>query len=945
MSGGELRFSVLGPVRAWRGDTELDTGSPQQRTILAMLLLAEGRQVGLGALQDALWDTQPPSSAASTVRTYVSRLRKSLRAGADADGLLSRASGYVLPGHPGMLDLKLFEQAVAEAKAARESGDAAGSAALLREALGLWQGTALAGLPGRWADAQRVRLEDLRLAALEERLSLDIDLGAHVPAAADLRELAETEPLRERLAELLMLALYRAGRQADALAAFTAIQRRLADELGIDPGPALRRMHDRILHMDQALIAPAGASSPATPAPPVVRPAQLPADLPAFAGREAELAQLDQLLETAERPGAAIATIGGMGGIGKTTLALRWAHRAADHFPDGQLYVNLRGFDPSASAVPVEEALRGFLAALGVAPQQVPDVPDTQAALYRSLLHGRRVLLVLDNARDAEQVLLLLPGTAGCVVLITSRSPLSSLITTHDVRPVALEPFTPDQSRGALGRRLGQDRLAASPAAVHQVIGHCAGLPLALAIVAARATTFRDVPLTVIASELGTAQTRLSALSAADQVTSVRAVFSWSYQQLTDRAAMLFRLLSVNPGADVSRAAAASLGGHSAALAGALLNELTAAHLITEHRPGRYALHDLLRAYAAELSAVDDSEPDRTAAFGRLADQYLHTAHGAHVLLRPMLRLPEPGAPRPGVTLEPLAGQLAAIEWFSAEQQVLQALIAALAARDGLRPYAWQLALRNQYYCQRQGYWHDWLTMTQTALAAALAAGDLSAQAYTRRSLAGAYRYLGRLDDAVTELERARELFEELGYVTEGAYLHANFAEVYRYQGRYAEAIEHARQAYDLHNVAGHTKGKALSCEILGSVLDELGRYEEAVSQFEQAALLYREMDDPRGEAHIWSGLGAVRQHQGRLREAVDSYRRSVEKARELGDRDVHADGLVGLGDGLLMTGDPASAHEAWHEALFILDDLQSAGPVTADSVRARLARINEPQR
>jgi DNA-binding SARP family transcriptional activator len=677
----ELRFAVLGPVRAWLGDTELDLGARQQRAVLAALLLADGRQVSLGALVDALWGPEPPKAAVGTVRTYVSRLRHLLAASVP-DGvqemIQSAADGYVLHVRPAAVDLNLFLQWTAQAREARSAGDQAQAAVFLRDALALWRGDPLAGLPGEYAESQRVRLTELRMAALEERLALDIDRGGHVAATAELQTLLAAHPLRERLSELLMLALYRAGRQADALTVFSNVRRILNEELGIDPGPALQDLHQRILQTDEGLIGATKhqstamsqrpAEQPGLPMHPLVQPAQLPADLPAFTGRRAELVQLNSLLD----PGApfpstvVISAIDGMAGIGKTALAVHWAHQVADQFPDGQLYVDLRGFDPSGKVMTPGEALRCFLDALGVAPQRLPYSLEAQAGLYRSLLNGRRVLVLLDNARDVEQVRPLLPASPGCLVIVTSRQQLTGLITTHDARALTLGAFSPDEARDALARRLGDRRLAADPAALAEVIELCAGLPLATALVAARATVYRDLPMAMIATELRDASTRLDALSADDTATDLRSVFSWSYRLLSPSAARLFRLLPVYGAPELSLCAAASLAGMPAAETRSLLAELTGAGLVTEHCPGRFTSHDLIHLYAAELSAAIDITDDRDAALERLLDHYLHTAHAAHVLLRPHFVPPAPGTAPPGVTCEELSDYSQAMRWFAA---------------------------------------------------------------------------------------------------------------------------------------------------------------------------------------------------------------------------------------------------------------------------------------
>lgn len=637
----ELKFTVLGPVRGWHGDIELNLGAPQQRAVLVLLLLAEGRQVTLDALINGLWEDDPPPAAVGAVRTYVSKLRQAIKvaAGEHLAGVIESAgTGYVLRVDSVALDLSLFEQMAADARTLKAGNRAekAQAAALLRDAFRLGQGEPLADIPGPYARWQRVRISELQLAANEERLALDIELGEHTAAAAELQTLLASYPVRERLSELLMLALYRSGRQIDALAVFDNLRRLLAEEFGVDPGPALQEMQQRILRTDDSLIGspqhvpPQGGGtttdgSPETapvPAAPAV-PAQLPADLPVFAGRRRELARLDMLRADDGESSAAvtIAVIDGMAGMGKTALAVHWACQVAGQFPDGQLYVNLRGFDPVGAPMTPGEALRGFLEALGVAPQRIPDDLDAQASLYRSMLRGRRILLLLDNAYDLTQVRPLLPGSPGCLVIVTSRNRLLGLVTAHGARGVTLEALPTEEARETLAARLGAARFTAEPHALEEILDYCAGLPLALAVVAARAAVYDDFSLRDMARELRDAATRLDALSTDDASADVRAVFSWSYQLLSEPARQLFRLLSVTCRPDVTRNAVASVVGLSRSEVQPLLAELTGAGLLTEHRLGHFAMHDLTRIYAGELSAAHDATPVEKA--------HLHSIFGA----------------------------------------------------------------------------------------------------------------------------------------------------------------------------------------------------------------------------------------------------------------------------------------------------------------------------
>jgi DNA-binding SARP family transcriptional activator len=770
----QLKFAVLGPVRAWREDTELDLGAPQQRALLAMLLLAGGHQVTLDALISGLWDYDPPLAAAGTVRTYVSRLRHSLggRGRQGRAGLIeSKGTGYVLPTEARALDLETFDRLTNDARTLMNRSPAgnAQAAAMFRDALRLGQGEPLADLPGPYAQLQRQRITDLQLAAAEERLALDIQLGSHVIAVAELQTLLASHPMREKLSELLMLALYRSGRQIDALAVYESTRRLLSEEFGVDPGSGLREMQQRILRTDEALLLreqpPHGtdADPDASPGPrlvasssPVVMPAQLPGGLPVFAARHRELARLRSFLGDTTKSGAAvtIAAINGMAGIGKTTLAVHWAHEVASQFPDGHLYVDLRGFSQEAVRTP-GEVLSGFLGALGVAPADVPEQVEARASLYRSMLYGRRILVLLDNAHDLEQVRPLLPSSPGCLTIVTSRNRLIGLAAAHGAHTLTLEPLPPGEAREVLSKRIEATRLAAEPRAVDEIIDCCAGLPLALAVVAARANLYGHSRLSEVTSELRDTRTRMNALSTDDVTADVRTIFSWSYQLLSGPARRLFRLLSVHCGPDISRSAAASLAGLTRAEVQPLVAELTGTQLLTEHRPGRFSWHDLTQAYAAELSAAHDTLADRHAALGRLLDHYLHTSYAAHVLLQPHVAAPEPDAPRPGVTPEELADYQQAMAWFAAERQVLLAVVCH-AAQPGYRRQAWQLALTLQTFYDRQGYVCDWATTTRFALRAAIAvdreAWKTAATIHYELGLPSAtsvHRQLRRLDELV----------------------------------------------------------------------------------------------------------------------------------------------------------------------------------------------------
>jgi DNA-binding SARP family transcriptional activator len=931
---GELRFAVLGPVRAWRDKTELALGQPQQRAVLAALLVREGAQVTLEELIDGVWGDAAPATAAPVIRSYVYQLRQVL--GRDGPSRIrSAGGGYSLEPGP-QLDLARFARLAAQARQARGNGDPAGAAACLAEGLGLWAGTALAGIPGPYAAAQRTRLSELRLTVQEERLACAVDLGSYHQAAAELSALVAGHPLRERLRELQMHALYGAGRQAEALEAFRQASRLLRDELGIDPGPGLRTMHQRILSNDPALLQPAPSPSSPPVATPAALPAQLPADIAHFTGRDAQLSALTALAADADSA-VVITAIGGTAGIGKTALAVHWAHRQAALFPDGQLYVNLRGFDPAAIPLTPETAIRGFLDALGVQPERIPASPDAQAALYRSLLAGRRMLVVLDNARDPAQVRPLLPGSPGCLVLVTSRSQLTGLAARDGARSLTLDLLTPREARDLLARRLGAGRTAEEPEAVEELIGLCARLPLALNITAARAAARPAFPLTVFAAQLRQARDRLTLLDTGDVTADVRAVFSWSYRALSPAAARTFRLLGIHPGPDATAPATASLTAVSRDQAAAALDELASAHLLTEHSPGRYDFHDLLRAYAADQARTHDTATEQHQALHRVLDHYLHTAYAADRLLHPartdMITL---APPRPGAAPEELADHQQAWQWLTAEHPVLLTAITQAAAR-GFDLHACQLPWTLVTFTDRRGNWHDSLAAQAVSLAAAQRLGNPADQARAHRVLGAFCGRLGADTDADTHLHRALELYRQIGDQAGQGAAHNNLAAALGRQGRNREALDHARQALELYRAAGHPAGQARALNAVGWCCSLLGDHQQALTHCQQALALYRELDNQAGQAETLDSLGRAHQYLGHHRQAIECYRQALDLRRTIGHPYKEATTLTRLGDTHHAAGDDGAARDTWEQAQAIFEDLQHPD---AEQVRLKLKAL-----
>ncbi len=622
-----LRFGVLGPVRAWRGDVPVATGSPQQRALLAALLLREGRTATAAELIDALWGEEPPSQALAAVRTYASRLRKVL----DPGVLVSESGGYAVRGlGEGALDLGAAQELTAEAEKARNTGDLCHARDLLNRALALWDGETLAGVPGPYAEAQRVRLEEWRLQLLETRLDMDLEQGCHAEAVSELTALTAAHPLRERLRELLMLALYRSGRQAEALAVYADTRRLLADELGVDPRPDLSELQQRILEADPALAEPPARLPTAEPVP--VRPAQLPATVPDFTGRATFVRELGEVLASATGEQAqvmAVSALAGIGGVGKTTLAVHVAHTARDAFPDGQLYVDLQG--AGARAAEPETVLGSFLRALGTADSAIPDSLEERAALYRSVLDGRRVLVLLDNARDAAQVRPLLPGTAGCAALVTSRVRMVDLAGAH---LVDLDVMSPEEALALFTKIVGEERVRSEREAALDVVAACGFLPLAIRIAASRLASRRTWTVSFLAAKLGDERRRLDELQAGDL--AVAATFELGYGALDAAQARAFRLLGLADGPDISVAAASALLDLDADATEDLLESLVDTSLLESAAPGRYRFHDLVRLYARACAERDEQPPsEREAARSRLLDYYLATAVRVYGIERP----------------------------------------------------------------------------------------------------------------------------------------------------------------------------------------------------------------------------------------------------------------------------------------------------------------------
>jgi DNA-binding SARP family transcriptional activator len=909
-----LWISVLGPVRAWRGAVELKLGGPQQRMTLLALLLSEASQVSVDELVDAVWGTDPPRAAVRVIRTYIYRLRRVFDA--EEPFISQLGNGYAIRRSPDVLDLAAFRERLARAETARQAEDFMAVRKHLTEGLAMWRGEPLGGISGSYVENRRVSLERLRLVAVESQLANELELGAYDEAAVRLAELVAENPLDERFRELLMSALYRSGRPAEALAVFEQGERLLDEELGLGPGPGLQALRERIVQ--SSLV-----------------PSQLPADLPTFVGRGSELARAAAFLPGEHESAAAlvICVIAGMAGIGKTTLAVHWAHQVAHQYPDGQLYLDLRGFAAGGAVLDPSEGIRDLLLSLDVPAAVIPADPDARAAYYRSRLADRRVLILLDNARDADQVRPLLPGAPGCLVIVTSRNGLSSLVARDGARPLPLDLLPSYQAHDFLARRLGPDRLLAESAPTRAIIKHCAGLPLALAIVAARATADPGLPLAAIAAELE-AGGGLDAFIGTNLDT--RTVFSWSYHALSVGAARLFRLLTLHPGTNLTTAAAASLVGESLRTTRTTLAELCRANLLVERTPGRFGCHELLRAYATELCGEIDSPADREAALHRLLDHYLHSAHTATRLLYPW---------EAKIAIEPVVqgtvpiaipDSAAALGWLIAEHAAVTALVARSSAAL-LHRQTWKLAWAISDFLQRRGHWAEQLTVQNLALSSALVLGDLAGQAHAHRSLGGA---LGRRRDfeaAIDHLEQSCRLFAKLEDLVNEARAHRVLAFVRGGQADYPRALHESETSLKLYREASDLPGQANSLGDLGWYLAQLGRYTEALEQCQRAHAIYERLDNRDGQANAWDSLGYVYHHLGDYQQAISCYEEAIRMFRLLGHRYDESNTLTHLAESQEAIGDMDGARVTWQHASGILEAL---GRPNAGDVRARLSTL-----
>ncbi|RKT54414.1 AfsR/SARP family transcriptional regulator [Saccharothrix australiensis] len=920
-----VEFGLLGEVTAHVDGRAVDPGPARQRCVLAALAVDVGRAVPVERLVERVWGPDAPRRGRTTLHTYLSRLRRALDDAAPGSvDIVLRSGGYALvvdQADPAV-DLDRFRALCGRA---RGGGDAV---ALLTEALALWRGEALAGLTGQWVEAERERLRQERLAVQHDLVDARLRAGQGGELVAELSARAEQHPLDERVAAQYLLALYRGGRQADALEHYRRMRARLAEELGTDPGPALQDLHRRILAADPTLADATGRTGSAGADGPPVVPHQLPAAPGLFTGRVTELAALDRTLADAagdgrsdasrdpSAPGATvvISAIGGAGGIGKTWLALAWAHRWAERFPDGQLFVDLRGFSPTGPPMAPDEAVRGFLDALGADPDRLPTDPDARAARYRSLVADKRMLLVLDNAATADQVVPLLPGTDSCAVVITSRNRLAGLIARHGARPLHLDVLTGAESRQLLVARLGAERVAAEEPAVADLIGLCGGFPLALGLIAARAVAEPHLPLAETVAELR--EFGLDALDSEDPTGSLPTVLSWSLHRLTDEQRTAFALLGIAPGPDIGLPAAVHLTGQPEART---LKDLRAleGHFLLDRRPhGRYAMHDLVRAYAATTARDHLPDPVRRSALERVVDFYLHTAHAADQLLNPHRQPIRLDPPSPGTHPAAPRDLSDALAWLDTHHHHL--LAAQRTAAEHHRHHAvWQLAWSLYSFHQRRGHVHDNLAVWQAALHAAEHLSDPTTGILAHRYLGTALVWLDRNEEGTEHLHQALASARQHHDAFHQAVTHHDLSTAWERRGDDRQALEHARHALDLHRALGNPVWEARALNAVGWYAARLGDYDTARDHCQAALALFRSHHDPHGEAATQDSLGWIDHNAGHHHDrAVAHYHEALALFRALGDTYEVANTLDRLGHLHTMLGHHDQAGAAWREAL-----------------------------
>ncbi|MFB9658985.1 BTAD domain-containing putative transcriptional regulator [Glycomyces mayteni] len=918
-----LDVRLLGPLEVRIDGAEAAVPRGKTATILAILLDDANAVVPLEHLIRAVYGPDLPKDPETQIQNAVGVLRRELGAARDRIETVGRRA-YRFRIAPGELDLLRCKANENLARNLRAEGRTAEAAAALREALAEWRGPALADLSGTAVEAIRRRYDEHRPNLLERRLELDLELGRAADVVDELRQVVAAHDTRQRFTALLMRALHASGRTAEALEAFAALKDRLLDKLGADPDRELVDLNAAILR-DEPAAAPAPAGAPR------LVPATLPRAITRFTGRDGEIRALDDALEAADGE-AGLAVVAGMGGVGKTALAVRWAHRVAHRFPDGQLYFNLRGFDPLSDGADPAAVLAEALAALGVPAQQVPASLSERVGLYRTVLARRRVLLVLDNARDAAQVRPLLPSAPGSFTVVTSRDRLSALDAGEGADTVSLNLMSEADAWSLLVRRIGLTRALAEEAPVRRIVAACGRLPLALTLIGAWAARHPGFSIASLADRLDQTTNVFKILADTDPASDPRSVFACSYQELGSRAAQAFRLFGLHPGAEATPAAMASLMGAPAAEAEAALEELADVHLVEQPGEDRYAMHDLLRAYAKERLAEEVAPERRAAAERRLVAYYLHSAHAADRVLLLSGDGAQPDLAPEGVRPEPVAGPREALAWFETEYPVLLGLV--------LRPSAATdadvqgLARRLAEYMVMRALGADLHAAQTAALAAAERRGDALGQVVAHGYLGVAAILAGDAPAAARRLDRAEALAGSdpwaAGFCAYGrAVLAAK-------TGDDAAALAGCRAAAAAFTAAGDRFWAYRAHAGTGWHAAALGRHDEARRRFEELMAVAEAAGSPIGVGNAHLGFGYLDHLQGRHDEALAQYDAAGRALAEGGNLPAAAYAQELAGDVRMAAGSAAAARADWRAAEAVYTEFGSV--LELARVRARLA-------
>lgn len=928
MPANGVEFGVLGPVQAVIVGRSADLGERKQRLVLAMLALEVNKVIPVSRFADILWRDSPPNSARRIIQAHVSRLRTALHeAGAAADGtaLVRRGSGYLLATDPVSVDAHRFRFLVEDAEL---RSDDLGKVKVLSEALALWRGPALAdAAPDELRQQLCGGLEEARLMAVENLLETKLRLGHHLQVLDELTDLAALHPYRPRITRCLMLALYRACRTADALRSFILLRDRLRRELGLDPPVELTELHVAILRADPGLSH--GQVNLADPAP-----AQLPADIADFVGRDTDLAALNRLVadrggredplpsHPVASPRASAVVITGGAGVGKTALAVHWAHLAADEFPDGQLYVDLRGY---AGAAPVTtlDALTSLLRGLGVPMARIPADERQAAALYRSELAARRMIVVLDNAKSAEHVRPLLPGRSSSVTLVTSRAGLTGLIAREGAARIRLDPLSTDEALTLLAGMIGAARIRREAEQAAQLAQLCSGLPLALRIAAARLLALPHTQIRDYVKEIGDEDGFASLQVDGDDSASVWTAFDLSYLALDPSARRVFRLLGVIASGNLSVHAIAAMNGATAAHVNRALSLLADAHLVEQHSGARFGPHDLLRRYAMVKSKAEDTAPDRQVALQRLLRWYLHGADQATRLFSPFALRQVPPVGYPDQSPE-FAGIDEALAWLESERaHMVAALVRAVdQEEDAICELAVQLARRLHSFLFRRGHLANDVQVNRAALKAAVRRRDPAAEAWACISLGAANALLGQDDQARPLFHRALEIARSTTDTSLLANCISNAADVWWRDGE-TEKVEAAlREEIELRVGLGDDYGLAF-CELnLGELYRGKALYEQSRSAYEESMRKLRAVGDQYGESLALHGLGCLDMGQGRLDQAAESLNGAATMLREVQNRSALGFVLVDLGQVYRRQGHSGQAMSCLYEGLRLCREL-----------------------